>query len=142
MLKRPITYEDLDGETVTETFYFNLTRTELVEINVEHKGGMQDFLQKMVKAEDQKSLFGEIKKIILMSYGVKSDDGRRFVKSQELRDEFVQTNAFDALFMELQTDDAAAATFIKGIMPKQIQIESDKLDAMSKGIMPALPVKE
>jgi predicted nucleic acid-binding protein len=125
MLKKEITYEDFDGEMVTHTFYFNLTRTEIIEYSVEYEEGMEVTLARIIKAEDIKSLVHEFKKIVLSAYGVR--DGSLFKKSQELRDDFVQTAAYDALFMELATSDDAASSFIKGIMPKGLAEEMAKL---------------
>lgn len=118
MLKRDITYETPDEETVTETFYFNLSRTEIIEMEVDHTGGLQEAIQRMIKTKDLRSIMAEMKKIILTSYGVRSDDGKRFMKNDDLRTEFIETGAFDSLFMELATDEDAAGTFIMGIVPK------------------------
>jgi hypothetical protein len=127
MLKRAITYEDFNGETVTEEFYFNITKSELVELEVGHgEGGIEAFIKRIVKAQDNKELIAEFKRIILLSYGVKSADGRRFMKSDELRTEFEQTAAFDALFIELATSDDAAAKFIQGILPRDMTPDQDK----------------
>ena len=140
MLKRDITYEDFDGEKVTETFYFNLTKTEIVELEVGYDGGLQAALQRIIKADDRKTLVAEFKKIVLLSYGKKSDDGKRFIKSDELREEFSQTAAYDSLFMELATNDDSAATFIKGIVPKDFAREMDKVqDVPLPSVMPAPP---
>jgi predicted nucleic acid-binding protein len=125
MLKKEITYEDFDGEMVTHTFYFNLTRTEIIEYTVEYEEGMEQTLQKIIKAEDIRSLVHEFKKIVLFAYGIR--DGSMFKKSKEIREEFSQTAAYDALFMELATSDDAASSFIKGIMPKGLAEELAKL---------------
>lgn len=117
MLKRDITYEDFNGETVTETLYFNLTRTELIELEVSYDGGLEASINRIVKAEDMRALISEFKKLVLLSYGERSEDGKRFVKNDEIREAFSQTAAYDALFMELATDDTAAATFVTGIIP-------------------------
>ncbi len=126
MLKRDVTYEDFDGEKATETFYFNLTKSEIVELEVAYDGGLQAALLRIVKTNDRKNLVAEFKKIILLSYGQKSEDGKRFIKSDDLREAFSQTAAFDALFIELATNDDAAATFLKGIVPKEFSQEMDK----------------
>lgn len=120
MLKREIVYEDFNGNTVSESFYFNLSKSELVELEVSEKMGFEQYIQRIIEAKDHKTLIAEFKKIILLTYGVKSEDGKRFIKSDELRQEFSQTAAYDALFMELSTHDGAAATFIKGIVPKDL----------------------
>jgi hypothetical protein len=135
MLKRDITYEDFDGEKVTETFYFNLSKSEIIELEVGYKEGLQEVLQRIIKTEDRKRLVEEFKKIILLSYGVKSDDGKRFVKNEGLREEFSQTAAYDSLFIELATNDESAATFIKGIIPKDFAKEVEKAEVLN---LPAL----
>jgi hypothetical protein len=136
MLKRDITYEDFDGESVTESFYFNLTKTELIELEVGYKDGLQAAMQRIVKTSDRQALIAEFQKIILLSYGIKSEDGRRFVKSDQLREEFTQTPAYDALFMELATDDGAAATFIQGILPKGLAENVETVNVVD------VPIKE
>lgn len=120
MLKRNITYENFDGETVTETFYFNLTKTEIIELEVSYQSGLEGMLKRIIESEDRRALISEFKKIILLAYGEKSADGKRFIKSDELREAFAQTAAFDALFIELATNDDAGATFVKGILPADI----------------------
>ena len=126
MLKRDITYEDFNGNTVTEAFYFNLSKSEIIELEASYKEGLQETINKIIQAQDNKSLIREFKKIVLMSYGVKSDDGKRFIKSPQLREEFSQTAAYDALFMDLATSDDAAAKFIQGVIPADLAREVDK----------------
>lgn len=120
MLKRNITYKDFNGEEVTETFYFNLTRTELIELEVSYEGGLQAAIQRIIEENDPKKLIMEFKRIVLLAYGVRSEDGKRFMKSDQIREEFSQTAAYDELFMELATDDDAAADFVKGIIPSDL----------------------
>lgn len=136
MLKREITYEDFNGNQVTDLYYFNLSKPELIEMEVEHKGGFGAMMKTVIDSKDHKTLIKTFKDIVLMSYGVKSDDGKRFIKTDELRLEFSQTAAFDVLFMELATNDAAAAIFIKGVMPKDMAAEVEK--AMETGTTPKL----
>lgn len=126
MLKHDITYEDYNGDTITETFYFNLTKSELIELDVEHGEGMYEWLSNIVKAEDRKTMVAEFKRIVLLAYGQKSPDGKRFIKSEEMREEFSQTAAYNELFMQLAMDENVAATFIKGILPKDLSEEADK----------------
>lgn len=118
MLKKSITYDDFDGGTFTEDFYFNLSKAELVELELSHKGGLSDSLKKIVASEDGAQIISEFKNIILKSYGKRSEDGKRFIKNQQLRDEFESTEAYSVLFIELVTDADAAADFVKGIMPQ------------------------
>jgi hypothetical protein len=135
MLKRDISYEDFDGEKVTSTFYFNLSKSEIIELEVGYKEGLQETLTRIVKTNDRKRLIEEFKKIILLSYGERSEDGKRFVKNDELREAFSQTAAYDALFIELATDDEAAAVFIRGVIPKDFAQEIDKAEVLN---LPAL----
>lgn len=141
VLKRDISYEDYNGDKVTETCYFNLTKSEIIELEVGYKGGLQETIQRIIKTQDNKQLIAEFKRLILLAYGVKSDDGRRFIKSDELREEFSQTAAYDSLFMELATNADSAATFITGIVPKDFAKEIEKEEARQKGLSPVL-VKE
>lgn len=136
MLKRSITYEDFDGKTVTEEFYFNISQPELVEMEVEHKDGFAEWLQNAIKAEDNKTLMEQFKNIILTAYGEKSEDGRRFMKTAEIREGFSQTAAFIALYTELFTSDKAASEFIVAIMPKEIVKASE---GALQGAPPAPP---
>lgn len=129
MLKKTITYEDFNGETVSEDFFFHLSKAELVELEMSHKGGLSAALARIVAAEDAKSIIEEFKNIILSAYGKRSDDGRRFVKSQELREEFMSTEAYSTLFMELVTDTDAAIEFVNGVIPAGMAEEAARLAA-------------
>lgn len=118
MLTKSITYTDYDGVERTENFMFNLTKAELAELNLTTEGGLQAVIQKIIDSRDIPELTKWFKKIVTMSYGEKSADGRRFVKTPELTEEFLQTEAYSELFVELITDENAAAAFINGIIPK------------------------
>lgn len=120
MLKKVITYVDFDDNERTETFYFNLTEAELANLELSHPNGYADYLDKIVKAKDRQKLIELFKDLINMSYGVKSEDGKRFVKTQEALNDFISTNAYSDLFMELASDDEAAANFVNGILPKRL----------------------
>lgn len=126
MLKREITYEDFDGNPQTETFYFNLTMAEIVEYNVGFEGGLEDTIRRIISTNNQKELLGEFKRIILMSYGERSEDGKRFIKSDELREAFSQSAAYDKLFVELASDVDALTLFITSIVPKDVAKEIAK----------------
>lgn len=130
MYKKTITYEDYNGVTRTEDFYFNLTEAELTELQLGVKGGYAEMIQKMVDAKDVSSLIGILKDLIIRSYGVKSDDGRRFIKKPEITEEFTETPAYSALYMELATDDKKASAFINGIIPAKLaaQVEKNKVE--------------
>lgn len=126
MLKRPIKYTDLDDNEVTEDFYFNLSKPEIIEMEVEHKQGFKERIEQIIKTEDRKTLVEEFKKLILLTYGVKSEDGKRFIKSEQLREEFSQTPAYEELFMDLASNDGAASEFIIGVLPRDMRDEAAK----------------
>lgn len=126
MLKRPITYEDFNGNTVTETFYFNLSKPELVELEVNMDGGFTATMQRIIETGDNKRLVEEFKRLILLSYGVKSEDGKFFMKSEQLKSEFEHSAAYISLFMELSTNDTSAAAFINGIVPSDLVEKTDQ----------------
>lgn len=122
MFKKSITYTDFDGQKRTESFYFNLTKAELTEMSLEKREGLDVYIKNIVEAKDQGEMVRIFKKIILMAYGEKSDDGKKFIKKrngQLLADDFVQSAAYDALFTELASNDKAAAEFFNGIIPKE-----------------------
>lgn len=123
MFKKEITYVDYNDQERKETFYFNLSKAELAEMKLSSAGGLETYIQKIIEVQDSKEMVKVFKDLILMSYGEKSPDGRRFIKNQELRDAFSQTEAYSNLFMELVSDDKAAAAFVNGIMPADIQKE-------------------
>lgn len=123
MLKKIITYTDYNGVERTEPFYFNLSKAELMEMELGVTGGMTEMLDKIIAAKDSPSLMKTFKEMIMKSYGIKSDDGKRLIKSEELSIAFTQTEAYSVLFMELITDDKAAADFVNGIIPNEIQAE-------------------
>ena len=123
MLKKIITYTDYNGVERTEPFYFNLSKAELMEMELGVTGGMTEMLNKIINAKDGPSLMKTFKEMIMKAYGVKSDDGKRLIKSEELSIAFTQTEAYSVLFMELITDDKAAADFVNGIIPNEIQTE-------------------
>ena len=117
MLKKTITYKDYNGVERTEDFMFNLTKAEILEMQLTKDGGMDAAIKKIVDAKDAPEIMKVSKELILKAYGVVSDDGRRFIKSKEISDSFAQTEAFSMLFMELATDTDAASAFVNGIVP-------------------------
>lgn len=119
MLKKNIKYVDYDGNDRAEDFYFNLNKAEVIELQLGTVGGLTKILEKIVQEKDTSRIIEYFKTIILKAYGEKSADGRRFIKSQELRDAFEQTEAYSELFMELASDAKMAAEFINGVLPKE-----------------------
>lgn len=125
MLKKTYTYEDFDGNERTEDFYFNLSKAELMEMELGISGGMVQKLKKIIAAQDGDSIIRTFKEIILAAYGEKSADGKRFDKSAEISKNFSHTVPYSMLFMELATNDDAASAFVEGIMPV---IKEDKIN--------------
>lgn len=125
MLKKTIKYEDYNGTEREEDFYFNLTKAELMEMEMSTTGGLAEMIQNIVKAQDAPAIIKVFKDLVLKAYGEKSADGKRFMKVNEagvpLSIAFSQTEAYSKLFMELATDAEAAANFVNGIVPKDIE---------------------
>lgn len=120
MLKKTIKYTDYNGVERTEDFYFNLNKAEIMEMQLTTVGGLDTYLKKIISTQDVPTLMRIFKDLVLKSYGVKSDDGRRFIKNEKLREEFEQTEAYSILYMELSTDADAAAAFVNGIIPADV----------------------
>lgn len=122
MIKKTQTYEDFNGNKRTEDLYFHLSKAELTEMELSKEGGMSAYYEKIVKAQDTPALAAVFKELLLKSYGIKSEDGKGFIKKDvngvPLSIGFEQTAAFDALYMELITDTDAATAFFNGIIPK------------------------
>lgn len=128
MLKKTMTYTDYNGETRKEDFYFNMTRAEVTEMELSIEGGLSDMIKRVTEAKDVPTIIKIFKDLVLKAYGQKSPDGKRFIKSKELSEEFSQTEAYSDLFMELATDSTAAAAFVNGIMPQNIEAKSAALE--------------
>lgn len=118
MLKKTMTYNDFDGKERTEEFFFNLSKAEVLEMEMGTTGGLAEKLKRIVAAQDSKEIIETFKVIILKAYGEKSPDGRRFIKSPEISEAFSQTEAYSDLFMELATSGKSAAEFINAIIPQ------------------------
>lgn len=118
MLKKTITYTDFNGEERTEDFHFNLTKAEIMEMELGTNGGLHQLLTKIVAEKDSAKIVEHFKTIIRKAFGEKSADGKYFVKSQELTDAFLQTEAYSDLFMELATNAQASSAFVNAIIPK------------------------
>lgn len=123
MLKKTITFEDLDGNQVTEDFYFNINKSELIQMQLSVEGGMEARLAQIVASQNGKRIMEIVDDILRQAYGVRSDDNRRFIKSDELFEEFKQTDAYNVLFLELCTDAGASAAFMNALMPKDLAAE-------------------
>ena len=118
MIKETITYTDYNGNERTEDFYFNLTKAECAELELSVNGGISAMIENIIAAQEQPKLVSIFKEFILKAYGVKSIDGKRFMKNDEIRTEFVESEAYSILFMKLATDSKKAAEFFNGVIPK------------------------
>ena len=121
MLKKTFNYTDYNGVARTEDHYFNLSEAELMEMELSTTGGLAEMINKIIAAQDAPAIVKMFKELVLKAYGVKSDDGRRFMKvkpdGSRYADDFKETEAYSQLFMELATDADAAAKFVNGIVP-------------------------
>ena len=129
MYKKTITYTDYNGSERTEDFYFNLTKAELMEMEMSIPGGMKGMLEKIISAQDTGKIIDVFKKILLKSYGEKSEDGKRFIKSPELSKAFSETEAYSIMFVELAQDATKASEFVNGIIPSGLKPEEKMLNA-------------
>lgn len=135
MLKKTITYTDYDGLERTEEFRFNLTKAELMDMELTTVGTFSKLMQKIIDEKDMVRLAKYFKELILKSYGVKSDDGKRFIKSRELSEAFSQTEAYSELYMELLGNSEYAVKFIQQVMPKDL----DQNEVVPAGNVTVLP---
>lgn len=126
MLKLTRTYDDFDGNSRTEDFYFNISKAELIKLESTTPGGFEALVKRITNSKDQTQLFTIFAELVELAYGEKSPDGRRFIKTQEVKDNFLQTQAYSDIFTELATDDEKAIAFIKGILPPDISNEENK----------------
>lgn len=131
MFKKTITYEDYNGIERTEDFYFHLSKAELAEMELSRNGGMKEYLEKIIAAKDNEQIIKLFKGLVFKAYGEKSEDGRRFIKSEEISRAFSQTEAYSDLFIELATNTDSAIAFVNGIMPKGLDKEVTREDVES-----------
>jgi hypothetical protein len=137
MIAKTVKYKDYNGNDCEDKFYFNLTKAELTEMELGINGGLADYIKKIVDTNNTEEIINIFKKLVLKSYGVKSEDGKRFRKTSDsgvpLSIEFSESPAYSVLFMELATDDKSAAEFVNGIVPSDlasaVQAEVDKQNA-------------
>ncbi len=117
MLKKTIKFKDLDGNDVVEDFYFNLSKAEVTKMELSYPGGLAEYLKKVLETQNGAEIIVTFERFIKESYGKRSEDGRRFIKNPEVLAEFVDTDAYSEMFMELCTNADAGAEFVRGIMP-------------------------
>lgn len=132
MYKITETYTDYDGNERTEDFFFHVTKAEIMEMDFFEEGGLQKTMEKIMGQQNRQRLMEIFKKIVIMAYGEKSADGRRFMKSEEIKKAFTETEAYSNIFIRLATDSKAAAEFINNIVPKDLQEEAAKVSMENK----------
>lgn len=122
MLTKVIPYKDYNGEDQKFTAYFHLSKAELLQWELSEDGGLKARLERIIDSKDVPAIAKTFEEIIEKSYGVKSPDGKRFIKSKELLDEFKQTEAYSDFYMELATNDKAAIAFVKAVIPNDVDL--------------------
>ncbi len=127
MLKKTITYVDYNDQKRTEDYWFHLTKSELIELDASNEGGLETTIRKIIKETDTKRIVELVKDLVLKSYGEKSADGKRFVKSKEAAEAFMQTEAYSQLFVDLISDADQMTAFFKGIIPQDVREQADKM---------------
>lgn len=141
MVKKTITYTDYNGVERTEDFYFNLTKAELMEMQLSMEGGMRAYIQRIMAAKSQLELVNLFKKILLLSYGKKSDDGRLFLKNDTIRAEFEAHPVYSQIYMELSLNEEKAAEFINGLIPADMRNQNPAMEmAATANAVPALSI--
>lgn len=120
MLKKTMTYKDFNGNDVTDDFYFNLTKAEILEIEMDTDKaiGLEATILALQEEKDSRKIMELFKNIIRKSIGKKSADGKRFIKNDQIADEFMETEAYSDLLMEFITDSQKGAEFFNAIIPQ------------------------
>ena len=126
MYTKTIKYTDYNGVEREEKFSFNLTKAEIMEMEMSEVGGLTETINRIVAAQDAPQLIKLFKDLILRAYGEKSADGKRFVKNDGIKEAFSQTEAYSILFMELAQDAEKASEFVNGIIPADLSKELQK----------------
>lgn len=137
MYVKEIEYTDFNGVARKEKFYFNLTKAEILDMELGKTGGLTEYIQKILEAQDTPAIMTLFKSLLLKSYGVKSDDGRRFVKNDQIREEFEQTQAFSDLYMLLALDDGEASKFVNAIVPEDMKVSDEQKLQFAKELLPS-----
>lgn len=147
MFAKKIKYEDFDGTPREETFYFNLTEAELVEMQSSVDGGLAAYGKRIIECKNVPEIMDLFKKLILISYGEKSADGRRFIKEDPVRGklslEFMQTNAYSELYMEFINHPESGAEFFNNVIPAKIRdsVDSSEIEAATGQAWPPAVAK-
>lgn len=143
MLKKTIVFEDLDGKPLTDDFYFNLSKGEIIEMELSFEGGFGEHLKNMAIDEKPNGalIISTFKDILVRSVGRRSEDGRRFIKSEDITNDFLQSDAYSVFLMELATNAEAGAEFVNAVMPKSLREQANdvQLPAVAAPEKPMVP---
>lgn len=129
MYKKTLTYTDFNGVERTEDFYFNFTKAELMDMQFSKDGGLLETIKKIINAKDTNALISLFKDTVIKAYGIKSEDGRRFIKNDQIREDFMATEAYSDIYLELATDSDAAADFINKVLPAGLAEQANEMIA-------------
>lgn len=132
MIKITKTYTDYNGVTRTEDFYFHFTKAELLKMEMGVKGGLAEMVKRASQTQDAPTIIKVFEDLVAKSYGVKTLDGKGFDKSPEVVKEFLQTEAYSDIFMELATNDEKAAEFVNGVVPADMSKQAAAAIASAK----------
>lgn len=127
MLKKTFQYTDFNGNVQEETFYFNLSRAEVVEYELQERGGMAATLKRIVEENDNQKILAHFKDLVLKSVGRKSDDGRRFVKNDDIREDFLSSPAYDEMMIWVMSEPGAGAEFVNNVLPQDLDEFATKI---------------
>lgn len=122
MFKDTISYVDFNGNAQSQDVYFNLSKNELMEIQFSIDEGYDVYLTKALEGGNKAKLYSAMVHLIDKAYGIKSEDGQRFIKSPELIAEFKETPIYDVLMTKILTDDNYFNTFVTGMMPSDLDV--------------------
>lgn len=116
MYKTTIEYEDYNGVQRKEEFYFNLSKAELMEMDLSTQAGIEEKFRMIIQTKDNAEIVKTFKDLILRSHGIKSEDGTRFIKTDALRENFEQSAAYSEYFMRLLSDPDEQQRFMNGVI--------------------------
>lgn len=128
MIKKNVQYTDFNGDVQNENIYFNLTKAEITELEFSYGGGLREHIEKITSAKNNKELIKLFKEILILSVGMRSDDGKRFIKNDIIREKFLSSEAYSTIFMELAFNEEAAIEFMTGVVPKDLAPNTNQLN--------------
>lgn len=135
MLRKEITFTDYNGVEKTMPFYFNINKTEMVDMEIRTPQGYEQKVRSLLKENDRVKIYDFFKNFIKMTYGVKSEDGSAFVKNDKVFEEFTYSPAYDQLILDFLNDPDSITAFIEGVMPKMTKEEQAEYDKRRKDLI-------